>query len=863
MDTGPLRILVIDNYDSFTYNLVQCLAGLTGVDPTVLHNDDPWSAADLSDFDCVVISPGPGRPDRQEDFGICRAIIKTAQVPLLGVCLGHQGIGHAFGATIATAPEPMHGRTSLIRHAGDELFEGIPSPFRAVRYHSLMIDQVPDAIEVIARSGDGVPMAVRHRERPLWGVQFHPESICTEYGERLLANFLAAADARRDHHARIARRSPAARHTPDARRCSSGAPLPAQRQAVLVRRVACDADAESVYDSLFRESRHTFWLDSSLRGAGRFSFMGDAAGPLARTVAADVHDGAIIESGQGGRRVHRGSFFDWLRRDLEMHRTEVPQLPFGFALGWVGYLGYELKAETGGTHAHCSPYPDASMIFADRAVAFDHETGAVYLMALAQTGRERDAAAWLDRTERRLATVEPVSHPFTQARGPAGAMRLRHPRGVYLDKIAECQRRIRAGETYEVCLTNMVEVPAELEPWTAYRSLRAGNPVPYGALLRFGELAVLSCSPERFLSITSAGAAESRPIKGTRPRGQDARHDECLRAELAASEKDRAENLMIVDLVRNDLGVCARTGSVRVPRLFEVETYSAVHQLVSSIQADLRPGIHAVDCVRAAFPGGSMTGAPKIRTMRILDELECGPRGIYSGAIGYFSLNGAADLSIAIRTLVLEPGMVSYGTGGAITALSDPDSEFEETAVKAAVLQSVLDSDFPWLTLPLDAEEPRSEHEPRQYHRGDPGTDDADQGPVLTRRSGLNGFHERPAEEARGPKREHAEHQQVPCAADDPAAVVDDRGERGEDVEDREEQARHADHVAEGAPRRGGQKVNPGQRDEQQADEDARRDRGAEPAGDGGEEPRQGAVTRHPVDDARAQHDAGTRRRDH
>src|SRR5215472_15894727 len=194
----PLRVLVIDNYDSFTYNLVQYLADLSGADPTVLRNDDAdWHPDDVAGFDCVVISPGPGRPDQAGDFGICHSVIASARVPLLGVCLGHQGIAHAFGGTIVTAPEPMHGRSSLIEHIGDELFAGIPSPFRAVRYHSLVIDRVPGVLEVIARSDDGLPIAVRHRERPMWGVQFHPESICTEHGKRLLRNFLAAASSRR------------------------------------------------------------------------------------------------------------------------------------------------------------------------------------------------------------------------------------------------------------------------------------------------------------------------------------------------------------------------------------------------------------------------------------------------------------------------------------------------------------------------------------------------------------------------------------------------------------------------------------------------------------------------------------------
>ena len=219
--------------------------------------------------------------------------------------------------------------------------------------------------------------------------------------------------------------------------------------------------------------------------------------------------------------------------------------------------------------------------------------------------------------------------------------------------------------------------------------------MPYGAFLRFGEVSVLSMSPERFLRISADGVAESKPVKGTRPRGRSAEEDEQLRAELAASEKDRAENLMIVDLLRNDLGSCAIPGSVSVDRIFDIETFSTVHQLVSTVRARLRPGVHTADCVRAAFPGGSMTGAPKIRTMRIIDELEEGPRGIYSGAIGYLGLNGAADLAITIRTLVVCPGGVSFGIGGAITALSDPAAEYEETAVKAAALLTLTGQEFP------------------------------------------------------------------------------------------------------------------------------------------------------------------------
>ncbi|WP_367137009.1 aminodeoxychorismate synthase component I [Saccharothrix sp. HUAS TT1] len=709
-----MRTLLIDNHDSFTFNLFQYLAEVNGREPVVITNDDPrFRLADLRRFDNVLISPGPGRPQRDADFGLCRAVVEHAGIPLLGVCLGHQGLCLAHGASVGLVT-PRHGVVDLVRHTGVDLFAGLPSPLPVVRYHSLAVSDLPPSLEPIAwASSDDVLMAVRHRSRPAWGVQFHPESVCTSHGHHLLANFRDLTEAA-TAVAPVAPVLPAVPPPASAVPPPTAAPLPAAAppavlppawapthasvpapapavppaaptREVLVRRVDAHPSPEAVYAALYGASHHAFWLDSSLTGdRGRFSVMGDASGPLARVATYDVWTGEVTVDGVA----HPGPFFDWLEADLAEWRVAPPDVPFEFALGWVGYLGYELKAECGGTAAHRSEQPDAAFVFADRALVFDHVSRCVHLLALS------DEDGWLSRTAEFLTdfTAGPAPEPRPV---DAGAVQARHSRAHYLKLVAACQEAITAGESYEVCLTNAVSWRGPVDPWDAYRFLRSESPAPFGALLRFGALSVLSTSPERFIRVDRQGVVESEPIKGTRPRGATPAEDRALRGALATSAKDRAENLMIVDLVRNDLGHCAEVGSVEVPRIFEVESYATVHQLVSTVRARLRSGSSAVRVVRAAFPGGSMTGAPKIRTMQIIDGLEAGPRGVYSGALGYFSLSGTADFSIVIRTLVVDRDKVSFGVGGAVIALSDPVAEFEETAVKATALLRLAGVAFP------------------------------------------------------------------------------------------------------------------------------------------------------------------------
>ena len=671
-----MRTLLIDNYDSFTFNLFHLLGEVNGEEPIVVRNDElSWDEIAALGVDNVVISPGPGRPEHEHDVGVSLDVLQRAELPVLGVCLGHQALAHAAGGAIVHAPTVMHGRLSEIHHDGHGLFAGIPQGFAAVRYHSLAVGAVPANLRGTAWTPEDVVMGLVHRSRPLWGVQFHPESISTEHGGALLRNF-------RDLTYAQGRRPP--RPTRSAARAAAG-------PRVHHRTLGAWRDPEAVFVALYGDHDHAVWLDSARAepGLARFSFMGAADGPLGQVARYDVATGVLTVDREGGREQLRESVLGYCERELIRLRADAPELPFDFTCGFAGYLGYELKADCGGSLAHRSPLPDAALVFCDRLIAFDHDERRVHLLALADTPGAAGAEEWLAATERRL---DGLAQPARPAPAVAGALTFtaREGRDAYLANIGACLHEIVEGETYEVCLTTELHCEGAIEPLAAYRALRARNPAPHAALLRLGDHSVLSSSPERFLRVDRERVVESKPIKGTAPRAAHPMEDAYRAAALRADEKSRAENLMIVDLVRNDLGRVCALGSVEVPRLMAVESYATVHQLVTTVRGRLRDDASAVDCIRAAFPGGSMTGAPKLRTMEIIDRLERGPRGVYSGALGFLSVNGAADLSIVIRTLVASPDGLRIGSGGAIVAASDPDAEHDEMLLKArAVLEAV------------------------------------------------------------------------------------------------------------------------------------------------------------------------------
>jgi para-aminobenzoate synthetase len=686
-----VQTLIIDNYDSYTFNLYQAIAQVNKKLPIVVKNDQiDWHDLQKLSYDNVVISPGPGRPENARDFGICRQVLENIHVPLLGVCLGHQGLAYVYGGDIIHAPEVRHGRLSNIYHHGSQLFTGVPNPFYAVCYNSLIVaENLPHCLEKIAWTQEGIVMGLRHKHKPFWSVQFHPESICTEYGRQILENFSKFTQQFIDQKS-----SKSQIYIPQESFSSVLRKKTNQEYTVCSKKIDIYPDREQVFYHLFGHQVNTFWLDSSLveSGLSRFSFMGSGGGQNSLLVEYHTHNQKIAVTQSGEVTHFQESIFDFLKREINQHLCLSSDLPFDFNCGFVGYFGYELKAECGADLAHISELPDAMFILADQMIVFDHQERTTYLLHLTRKQQIAQAEAWLETTAKKLQSLPPLPPILPRDNHhQAVIFRLNRSEKDYVEDIEKCLKEIHEGESYQVCLTNRLYTNTTPEPLEFYRNLRRINPAPYSAFLRFSKFAVACSSPERFLSINSQDWVETKPIKGTIARGKTSEEDFILRENLRNSEKDRAENLMIVDLLRNDLGRVCQVGTVQVSKLMDIESYATVHQLVTTISGLLRPEMDAIDCIRAAFPGGSMTGAPKIRTMQIIDHLESSARGIYSGAIGFLGLNGAADLNIVIRTAILSPHTTSLGVGGGIVALSDPQAEFAETILKAqALIQALL-----------------------------------------------------------------------------------------------------------------------------------------------------------------------------
>lgn len=480
-------------------------------------------------------------------------------------------------------------------------------------------------------------------------------------------------------------------------------PWDAQTRELAVRPLPFAVNCEDAYPLLTAGAEYSFWLDSAREESPMSvaSYVGVVPAELSPLRVDSAR--AAAESGGEDPFAQLEAALACAPR-VHPDTAAATGLPAGLRGGYVGYFGYEARAAMGLEHGHPVPgylpahealTPDSLWLPAVRYLVHEHTRPARSWLV----GDE----SWCEAAERLLSAALNAAGEYASENAPVNASELAElllfpapAAEAYMDSVRASQHEIYEGNSYEVCLTAQtvarIRNPSPELFFELYRRQRAHNAAPYAAYLRCGDFSVLSSSPERFLSVDTHRNAQTKPIKGTVPRGATPEEDAAAAAWLRSDPKTRAENLMIVDLLRNDLSLVSEPHTVRVPVLMGVESYSTVHQLVSTVSSRLREGVSAVATARACFPGGSMTGAPKPSTMQIIEGLEGRARGVYSGALGFVSADGSANLSIVIRTLVAhDEGTVTLAAGGAVVADSDPAAEYEEmlTKLRAALPPSV------------------------------------------------------------------------------------------------------------------------------------------------------------------------------
>ena len=462
-----------------------------------------------------------------------------------------------------------------------------------------------------------------------------------------------------------------------------------------IEEVSTSLTAPEVFE-LIKDNPYSFFLDSGMdpQRLGRYSFIG--SNPF------------LIMSSQGTRitfvqankqEVQYGNPFDALGRLLDIYKLERRSTPVPFLGGAVGYLSYDLChfiERLPSTAIDDLKFPESYFAFYDAIFAFDHFEGRTYIIS---TGfPELEESRRLRRAEIRLAEIKnwlysPRSAQEISLIRTEGMEEVLHSSNFtpeeYIKAVGKVREYIAAGDVFQVNLSQRFEANLTVPPYALYRRLRQVNPAPFASYLNFDGVTVVSASPERFLKL-QGDLVETRPIKGTRPRGKDSVEDAALAQELLHSIKDRAENIMIVDLERNDLGRVCRYGSIKVTELAILETFPTVFHLTSTIVGRLRQDKSNIDLLKAAFPGGSITGAPKVRAMEIIDELEPTRRSIYTGSIGYLSFNGDIDLNIVIRTFLIKGDKAYFQVGGGVVYDSNPEAEYRETLDKAKALIQAL-----------------------------------------------------------------------------------------------------------------------------------------------------------------------------
>ncbi len=677
-----MACLIIDNYDSYTHILANLIWKISGEEPLVFKNDEKTlEELEGYNWDRIVISPGPGRVDNPEYFGVCKELIlKYTNLPLLGVCLGHQGLGYLAGAKLKYLDTVCHGKISPIEHYGDSLFKGLPKHFSGTRYHSMVLDmdsilesgedpfESESRIKILAKSqDDGQIMAIKLSNINHYGVQFHPESVGTSFGEIILSNFLNIN--RKTFNLNSLHKSKSNKtdvHSPNWEQ------LPWKEPA-------------EVAQQFFSSSDDFFWLDSADEHSNsNWSFMGRAE----RSFIEKENSLHQLVNGVATHNLGQNAL-EFLKQQAINKKESNPNFPIPFDGGYVFAFPYNWNHKSFGLEQNFRVTPWIMEV--NEFLAFQHIEKKLYWVK--QVGQahskifepENNWRKWFEKESDTKKNTLPTDYTF-DSQNIWEIWKASLSKEEYLGRIAKAQEKLKMGESYEICLSNLWSAEADLNSFDLYLELRRHNPAPFMAFMKMNRESILSSSPERFLKVFPDGEVLTEPIKGTRKKTGLPEQYENQKLELLESKKEDSELLMITDLLRNDLAKECRPGSVHLKSLKKISQYASVFQLSSEIAGRLREGRNGIDLINSCFPGGSICGAPKKRTLEIIEQLEPQDRGFYTGSLGYLGKDGAMDSNILIRSFYHKETHWEFGAGGAVLAVSDPEKEWDEVLAKAEPL---------------------------------------------------------------------------------------------------------------------------------------------------------------------------------
>ncbi|MGN1392753.1 MAG: chorismate-binding protein [Succinivibrionaceae bacterium] len=713
-------ILLVDNYDSFTYNLIQYL-GILNQDFKIIKNDE-LILSEIIELEPrgIILSPGPGSP---QDAGISSKIVEyfDNKCPILGICLGHQVIVESSGGTVDHAPTPMHGKISNIKHKGTGIFTNIPSSIHVTRYHSLTVTKLPNDYEItaITDTEPRVVMGVQHKNYPVFGVQFHIEALETEYGLHILKNFCDIVNERKILPRDIKEYNlPVNTYKPVINKYL-------QQKSLLpnisnLKGFALEIITPSDFTTLdcvkiFENEREFKLLDSQeneITELNRYSIF--AFNPILRV---ENHDGEnYLETFDGLNQsiTDSSDALECIEQIIKTYSIKVlPPLPnhisVPFVGGFIGHISYEyyrvlfedklgtdifLKESQNLTFDDSEPeLPLLSFSLYENAIIYDKKASKWFITSIvsknhlekfknrvlykikewqtSKVSKKQNLATSLQKN-----TTEPEVYTSVSDE-------------EYIEDLNKIHEFIKDGKVYQINYTQRFDMDYTDSPSSVYEKLIEINSSPFGGLFISNDYSILSTSPERFIQIKD-NKISTRPIKGTIQKTGDEEQDAELKEQLRNSAKDRSELLMIVDLERNDFGKICEYGSICVPKQFIIEEYPTLFHLVSEINGVLRKGTSIKDIFMSCFPGGSITGAPKLVAIQCINLLERVPRSVYTGTMGYIDISGNIDLNIVIRTIILKNNKAYFSAGGGIVWDSDNQSEYEESLLKAQALMDSL-----------------------------------------------------------------------------------------------------------------------------------------------------------------------------